>query len=251
MLAVQDEAVQAGANPATVALETAHRLAFRTGLGNGLFAPSHAPVNVHDIKQYADSVLVPGNVAFLSTGLEADALARLVGDKFEEASLGKNIAAPTSNATKYYGGETRVPGTGAPTAFIGFGHTGGASPALAALAAHLQPSPAVKWGTGLSPLSSNLPSNAAAHAMYLPYSDAGLFGFLVQGGTEGAVGDAAKAAVNVLKQAASGLEKDAGIRAVAQAKFAAASAIDSRNGYTAVLGPKVRKKTGIRLHECG
>jgi ubiquinol-cytochrome c reductase core subunit 2 len=121
-----------------------------------------------------------------------------------------------------------------PTAFVGFGHTGGASGALAALAAHLDPAPSVKWGAGSSPLAGH-----AARAVYLPYSDAGLVGVLLQAPTEGALRDAARAALDGMKAAASGLDKDAAARAVAKARFAAASAIDGRDGYTHALAPKL------------
>jgi ubiquinol-cytochrome c reductase core subunit 2 len=244
MPSVEAEALQAGSDAATVALETAHRLAFRTGLGNGLYAPSHAPVNVGDVQAFASSVLAPGRLAFLSTGLDGEAVARLVGDKFKGAAAGS--AAPAVQASKYFGGETRLPGSGAPTVFVGFGHAGSPSGALAALAQHLNPAPSVKWGAGLSPLSGSLPANSSARAVYLPYSDAGLFGLLVQAGTEGILRDAAKVAVEGLKKAASGLDKDAAARAAAKARFAAASAIDGRDGYTATLAPKVR-----RLHLAG
>lgn len=237
MPAVESESQNASSDSATLALEAAHKIAFRSGLGNGLFAPSHAPVNVNDIQSFAQGAFSSGNAALLATGLEADALSKLLGDKLKHLSSGSGLS---SQKTSVHGGETRLPGSGAPTVFVGFGHTGASSPALAALASHLEPASAIKWGAGVSPLTAEVPKNTHIKPVYLPYSDAGLFGVLVQGATEGLVLDAAKAAVKALQAVAKdGLSGELAGRASAQAKFAAAKAIESRTGYAAVLGPKV------------
>lgn len=78
-------------------------------------------------------------------------------------------------------------------------------------------------------------------AVYLPYSDATLFGLLVQGETGEKVKEAGKVAVQALKSAAAtgGLKGDELKSAIAKAKFAAASAVDGREGLVSVLGPKV------------
>jgi ubiquinol-cytochrome c reductase core subunit 2 len=78
-------------------------------------------------------------------------------------------------------------------------------------------------------------------SVYLPYSDATLFGLLVQGTTAAGVTEAGKAAVKALKSAAAtgGVKGEELKKAVAKAKFAAASAIDGRDGLVSVLGSKV------------
>ena len=141
-----DEAAAAATNPASRALELAHGLAFRNGLGAPLLAAEHDPVDVEAIKAYASSVFTKGNLAVLGTGISQDALATLV-----EKSLAALPAAagPAGAPSTYFGGETRAAGHGAATVFVGFGTTGAAAAELAVLAAHLSHAPAVKWSRGL------------------------------------------------------------------------------------------------------
>ena len=122
--------------------------------------------------------------------------------------------------------------------FIGFGTTGASSSELAALAAHLSPTPSVKWSKGLSPLAS-LSEGTSVQTVYLPYSDATLFGLLVQGSSPAAVTEAGKAAVASLKAAAQGVKAEELKTAVAKAKFTAANAADTREGLVNILGSKV------------
>lgn len=75
--------------------------------------------------------------------------------------------------------------------------------------------------------------------VYLPYSDATLFGLLVQGSTPASVKDAGKTAVAALKAAAKGIKAEELKSAVAKAKFAAATSLDTREGLINVLGSKV------------
>ena len=121
--------------------------------------------------------------------------------------------------------------------FIGFGSTG--SPAeLAALSAFLSAEPAGKWLQGTSPLAAAIPTNASVKPVFLPYSDATLVGLLVQGETAEAVKTAGTAAVSALKSAGSAKASDL-TKAIAKAKFAAANALETRDGLVSVLGSKV------------
>jgi ubiquinol-cytochrome c reductase core subunit 2 len=237
MPCTEDETVAAHADPTTHALEVSHALAFRTGLGASLFAPSHADINVGDVQAFARAAFAKDNVAFLGTGLTEDALGRLVQGAV--SSLSGSASLPET-PTKYFGGETRVAAgiRGVQTAFVGFGVAGAPSPALAALAAHLSPSPAVKWGAGTGALVGAVPAGAALAPVYLPYSDGTLFGVLVQGARGALVRDAASAAVAAMRAAAE-LSADDAKKAVAKARFAAAAAVDARAGYVATLGPRL------------
>ena len=231
------ESTAAASDPTTRALEAAHALAFRSGLGNSIFAASGHHVSSEDVKAYAQSVFGQGNVAVLGTGIDASTLEKLL-----EKSLGTSFAsasAPASQASTYFGGETRVDAHhGAQTVFIGFGATGAPSAELAVLAAHLDPTPSVKWSRGTSPIAAKLPAGASVRSVLLPYSDASLFGLLVQGETSADVKAAGQAAVQVLKAAGSLSGEDLK-KAVAKAKFAAASSFDGREGLLAALSPKV------------
>jgi len=232
---LESESNAAISDPATHALELAHALAFRSGLGSSLFASPHSAVTVEDIKSFAASAFSKGNIAVLGTGIDQSTLSKLVEKALGSAS---SASAPSSSSSAYFGGETRLESHGGPqTVFIGYGVAGPSDPAIAALSAYLSPEPSLKWSKGLSPLAE-LPQGTSIRAIYLPYSDATLFGLLVQGTTTASVKEAGSAAVKALKEAG-GVSAEDLKKAVAKAKFAAASAIDGRDGIVNVLGPKV------------
>lgn len=234
---VEAESIAAGGNPVTRALELAHTLAFRSGLGSSVFAPQHTDITAEDVQAYASSVFGKGNVAILGTGIDSATLAKLVEKSAASASSG---AAPSAPESKYFGGETRFEAHSGPqTVFIGFGTTGASSAELAVLASHLSPAPSTKWGQGTSPISASVPAGTHVQTVLLPYSDATLFGLLVQGPTPAAVKEAATASVKALKDATGSLKAEDLKKAVAKAKFAAASAAEDRLGYITTFGPQV------------
>ncbi|KZV63419.1 LuxS/MPP-like metallohydrolase [Peniophora sp. CONT] len=238
LAAVAAESAAAEAASATHALELAHQVAFRSGLGNSLYADASAQHNltVADVASLHSSA-VPG-LQILATGISQDALLAALDKSL--ASLGKNkgafsgagaSASPAKSA--YYGGSTRVSGHGPSAVFVGFGSTdAAATPALHALAAHLNPVPAVKWSAGLGPVASAIAPGVTVRAATLPYSDAALFGLIIEG-EAGKLAGAAKAAVEGLKAAAGGVSKEDATRAVAKARFQLASALESTDGAIA------------------
>lgn len=229
------ESIAAASNPATRAIELAHALAFRTGLGAPLLSTEHGHVDTELVKSYASSVFGKGNIAVLGTGISQDALTKLVEKSLTSLSAS---ATPSTSPSSYFGGETRVDAHGATeTVFLGFGTAGSPAPELAVLAAHLDPQPSVKWSEGTSPITG-IPLGASVKSVYLPYSDATLFGLLVQGQTAEDVKAAGKAAVAALKDA-SNIKAEDVKKAVAKAKFTAANSLDSRSGLVSVLGSKV------------
>ena len=226
----------ATSDPATHAIDVAHALAFRSGLGSSLFAPAHNSITAEDVKSFASASFTKDNIAIVGTGIDKFTFTKLVEQSFTSTNASPVVSAP---ASKYFGGETRLKGHGGlQTVFIGFG-TAHKSTDIAVLAAHLSPSPSVKWSKGLSPLSS-LPEGTSVQTVYLPYSDATLFGLLVQGSTPASVKEAGKLAVSALKAAAQGIEKEELNSAISKVKFADANAADSREGVVAVLSSKVR-----------
>lgn len=243
---VEEETHAASSNPATVAVELAHALAFRTGLGSSVFAPAHSSISADDVKAYAQQVFSKSNIAVLGSGISQETLSTLV-----QKHLGSPSAAgagPTSSPSKYFGGETRHSlHSGPETVFIGYGVTGSSSAELAVLAAHLSTAPSTKWSQSLSPLTSVIPAGTSVETVLLPYSDATLFGLLVQGKNVGSAKEAAAAAVKTLKASgeSGSLTPDEIKKAVAKAKFATASAAESREGLVSTLGPKVSCKNSI------
>ncbi|KAJ7180552.1 Metalloenzyme, LuxS/M16 peptidase-like protein [Mycena filopes] len=227
------------ADPATHALELAHALAFRNGLGASLFAAPHTPLTASDVAEFAAKAFSKGNFAVLGTGISQSALSSLV-----QASLAAKSSspAPTTSASSYFGGETRAETHGTPqTIFIGFGAAGAPAPELAALAAYLDPNPSVKWARSASPMLQA--EKTSVQAVYLPYSDAALVGLLIQGPTTAGVREAGKAAVVALK-GTSGIKPEALKSAIAKAKFRLASSADGRAGVVEVLGSKVLTGSG-------
>lgn len=237
---VTSDTASASANPATRALEAAHALAFRSGLGSSLFAPEHSHITINEIKTYAESAFAKGNIAVIGTNIEAGTLTKLVDASF--GGVGGEAGTKNDVASKYFGGETRIQASEGPqTVFIGFGTTSsGSSAEIAALAAHLSTTPSIKWSQGLSPIvQAGIPEGTLVQTVYLPYSDASLFGLLVQGETSEGVKGAGKVAVQALKNAAKGLGQKELEAAVKKAKFGAASQVERREGLVDVLGSKV------------
>ncbi|KAJ3727419.1 Metalloenzyme, LuxS/M16 peptidase-like protein [Lentinula raphanica] len=234
---MQTEVGESKFNPGFQAIEAAHAVAFHNGLGSSLLSSPHNSITHEDILSFARSTFTRDNIAVLGTGIDQATLSTLVEQSLSKMSATSQISSPASS---YFGGETRLQAHGGPqTVFIGFGSAGVPSPEVAALAAFLSTTPAVKWSQGTSPIAAALPTGTAVEVVYLPYSDASLFGLLVQGPTGSAVKEAGNAAVQALKTATNGLKGDDLKKALAKAKFAAASAVDSRAGLVSVLGSKV------------
>lgn len=227
----------AASNPAVRAIEIAHLLAFRSGLGSSLFAPAHNSITEQDVKAFATSAFAKNNIAVIGSGISQAALSKLVEGTLASAPASAPFSSPAST---YFGGETRLQGgSGLQTVFVGFGSTGAPSPELATLAAHLSTVPSVKWSQGLSPIAGAITNGISVQTVYLPYSDATLFGLLVQGSTPSSVKEAGKAAVKAMKAAAATIKPEELKAAAAKAKFAVASSIDTRDGLINTLGSKV------------
>ncbi|KIK79125.1 hypothetical protein PAXRUDRAFT_834256 [Paxillus rubicundulus Ve08.2h10] len=226
---VRDEATVASKTPSTVAIEAAHALAFRTGLGASLFAGPHSHVSLDSVKSFSKEAFTSGNIAVVGTGIDSASLATLVDNALAEASLPTANAPLSSSPSKYFGGSTRIDSHEGPeTVFIGFGTTT-PSPALSVLSAHIAPSQSLKYPTVSRPSTTITP-------VHLPYSDAVLTGALVQGPDVKSVKEAAKAVVDKLKTPLSAEELKI---AVARAKFGAAATVEGREGLMDALGSKV------------
>ncbi|KAL8280135.1 hypothetical protein RQP46_007465 [Phenoliferia psychrophenolica] len=234
---VASEYEQSVSNPAVYALDIAHQLAFRAGLGNSLFASPHSAVSYSAATSFANqSFSSPSNFAVLSTGVDAGALGSLVSDFFVPSS---SAAAASSPAAAYYGGELRTPATGHSHShldhlLIAFKGTAASEVDLAVLRFLLGGESSVKWSAGASPLAKLSSGTSCAQAFNFGYSDAGLFGIFVSAPTAG-VEALAQGSVAALKQVAQGASADAVKQAVLKAKFAAASAYETRAGKLDLL----------------
>jgi len=228
---------QAIQSPDVLALDLAHQLAFRRGLGNSLFATPHLHVDLHSVVGYGRSVFAqPSNLAVLASGVEGGAFSNLVGEFFTgssaSASASSSAAARSATQSKYYGGEMRVAHTahgGKELGSLLVAFEGGAqnAPEYAVLRTLLGGENSIKWTNGLSPLSKLTPLvggqyKPAVKSFNLHYSDAGLLGFFVQAPTK-QVGEIASGAVAALKAAAAGVKEEELKRAIAKTKFQAAN----------------------------
>ncbi|KAL5525302.1 QCR2 [Sanghuangporus sanghuang] len=236
---IEAETSAASADPTAVAIELAHAIAFHSGLGSSIFAPSHPSFTIEDVKSFAGQAFSKDNLVVLGTGIDQEALSRLLEKNLKVTSTGAALSSP---ASQYFGGETRLSLTEGPqTVFVGFGKAGTPPPEVAVLAAHLSTTPSIKWSASLSPIASAIPAGTSVRPVLLPYSDATLFGLLVQGESASDVREAAAASVKILRDTtATGSVKPEELKAaIAKAKFAAASAVEDREGFISTFGPKV------------
>jgi ubiquinol-cytochrome c reductase core subunit 2 len=238
---IQSESLSALASSSTLAMDAAHSIAFRRGLGNSLYASPHSPVSAVEVKNFAQQAFAKSNIAVLGAGISTENLSKAVQSAFGSGSGGESLS---SGSSQYYGGEQRIPldvhaGPGAqPTMVIAYGTTN-TSADLKVLPHLLGGETAVKWSHGTSPLSQVAAKvhGASAKAFLLPYSDASLFGVVVTAPTSEGVASVAKEVAGLMK----GLKgKDEEIkRAVSKAKFYAATQLERHESLIATAGAAV------------
>lgn len=214
-----------------LALDSAHGVAFHRGLGASVFPSSSTPLskylNEESIANFAASAYAKSNISVVANGASHAELSKWVGQFFAEGlSTG---AGPTSEATKYYGGEERTTHASGNSLVIAFpgssSFTAGASykPEIAVLAALLGGQSSIKWSPGFSLLSKAAAGfpDASVLASNHAYSDAGLLSIQFNG-SAAAVRGASIEAVKTLKSIASGsISKEDVTKAVALAKYKA------------------------------
>ncbi|KIO27350.1 hypothetical protein M407DRAFT_243378 [Tulasnella calospora MUT 4182] len=238
---VQGESTAAYNDPAVLALDLAHGLAFRNGLGASLFASAGNAVTNEDVKAYASKVFSQDNVAFIGTGVDESLLQKLVGEHFTATGTG----AASSPTTKYFGGETRLAPSpeshahGPQTVFIGFGSSS-VSPELAILSSYLDPTTSLKWGQSTSPIANLVVPGTTIKSVYLPYSDGTLAGVIIQAHDAAAVKTAAVGVAKAISDVKAGsLTGDSFNVAVAKARFRLASQMEERASQVTAVGSKL------------
>ncbi|KAJ3330917.1 hypothetical protein HDU76_004503 [Blyttiomyces sp. JEL0837] len=231
---ILSESAASLADPSTKIFDTLHQTAFRTGLGNSLFA-STAGVKAlkrSHLQDFAANNIASGRLAIVGTGIAHEELTALV-----ESSL-KGFSVPTSAASvkpsTYFGGESRIEAgpksaSQLAIAFKSAAFTSAEYPAALVLRALLDGSQRLKWGstsgvTGL--LSKAATSSADVTAFEASYTDAGLIGFYVVGGDAAEVKSVAQKSIDAFKSVAGG----SGISADALARAKKAAIIDSEAG---------------------
>ncbi|KAJ1848868.1 ubiquinol-cytochrome c reductase core subunit 1 [Coemansia sp. RSA 2708] len=228
------EALSARTDAATRALDGVHQAAFRSGLGNSLYAPAAAPVATGGaVAEYARRALTAGRVAVVGSGVDAQELAQLVGaSKLAELPSENALA---SAPTAFAGGVQQLYETAAPVAHYALAFSC-APEAASTLAALLGTQRRVKWGHGGSELAQAAAQGGfAADAFSFAYSDAGLVGVLVSAPTAQLRSAVETVAATVQKHIARP-SANAVQRAVAAAKVDVAEQLSLQTGAVRALG---------------
>ncbi|CAG8477868.1 9561_t:CDS:10 [Ambispora gerdemannii] len=230
--------------PEVLGLNEAHAVAFRTGLGNSLFAkPSTKVTNVDIVKSFAEKVYTASNITIVGTAIDPKRLAELSGHYFNDLNSGAPLVAATADS-KYYGGDARIPNSSSISHFV-LGFPGAALGSkdyaiLQILRFILDGEKHTKWGVGVTALAqtiNKLSAGTQMTAFNAGYSDIGLFGVLIQGFHPGSISKAAEATVEQLTNVAKGLISNEEFkRALAKAKFDTAVSFDTRALKTELLG---------------
>lgn len=172
--------------PHVIVLEQLHKAAFRNGLGNSLYSPSHF-IGDHEpemLKEFVKKHFTTNRTTVVGVGICHDYLVEYASKTLQ---LESGEGAP-STPTKYGGGEIRTE-TGHPLSYVAVATEGAGlkSPkdvlALALLQQIMGVGPNIKWSDGLAANKlAQVASKAtdkpfAISALNVNYSDSGLFGF--------------------------------------------------------------------------
>ncbi|KAI1084369.1 LuxS/MPP-like metallohydrolase [Whalleya microplaca] len=226
----------------TLALDSAHTVAFHTGLGVPLYPTPTTPLkgylNENTIADYAGAVYNKPNIALVGDGATTTALHRWTEQFFKTvpSSPSSSYTLNTKPST-YYGGEQRTPHNHGNSLVIAFPGSsfGTFKPETAVLAALLGGQANVKWSPGFTLLAKIAAANhgVTATATNFGYSDAGLLSIQLNGNAA-AIRNAAVEAVKAVKSIAEGkVSKEDLAKAVAKAKFDALDA--SQSGLSTLL----------------
>lgn len=218
-------------SPPAIAANSLHLLAFRRGLGNTILAEPETDMHYTMVKDYAHKSYVKQNIAVIATGADAGELNELVSRHFSDVPSG---TPSQSTASKYFGGEARVPFRSNVGHFV-IGFPGSpASPHVPAeftiLGNLLGGMSSIKWTAGNSILgqaAAHFGPSTKAIANHGAYTDAGLFSLYVMAPTA-QVQPAAKAALDALKKISTDIKAEDLKRAIAQAKFNTYAANEER-----------------------
>jgi len=243
------ESDRAFENPEAVINEALHKVAFRAGLGNSLFAIPRN-VNTADVKKFGQSATSFGNkIAIVGSGVDASELEQVSNAVLSKRFVGGSSGEVTTQPSNYFGGESRIDASSSeghvavayPTGPLNSAHDFAAQ----VLKAHLGGEPATKYGLGASPLSKvGSKTSASIKSFAFNYSDAGLFGVRIRSADSNASA-ATKGAVEEIKKAAEGISADDFKKAVARAKLNAVSALESKISQVEFLGAQALGKGEI------
>jgi ubiquinol-cytochrome c reductase core subunit 2 len=217
---------QAKLDAAAIALDAAHSVAFHNGLGAPLYPTTSTPVssylNESSVAAFADAAYTKANIAVIADGASETGLSKWI-EPFFKTVPAESSSSLTTAASKYYGGEQRVPKTGGNSMVIAFpgAALGANQPETAVLVGLLGGESTIKWSPGFALLSKATATapGANAKATNYAYSDAGLLTIQING-QAAAVRKAAEESVKALKSIVDGgVSQENLVKAIAKAKF--------------------------------
>ncbi len=225
-------------DPPALAADALHSLAYRRGLGNALLCHPECQPTIESVREFARQAYVKGNMAVVATGVEENEFQELVSKHFADVPPGKLVQ---STASKYFGGEARIPMRSRTGHFVmGFPGEGAAhsSASYTVLSQVLGGMSSIKWSHGnsiLSQVASHQGSQTKAIANHGTYTDAGLFSVYVMGPTRN-VGPAASEALRAVKSLSKDVKADEVTRAIAQARFNLYASAEERTMSAEAIG---------------
>lgn len=171
--------------PVSRVLDLVHKAAYRTTLGNTVFAPKYniKKLETEHLLYYVQKNFTSDNAIISSVGVDLETLAQIS----EDLNLPCGDSTSASKAT-YYGGDLRKakPLDASYLAVVGEGvsYKDSQSAAFAVLQYLLGKGSSVKWGVGQGVLEqsivkTNASDNYAVSAVNYNYSDSGIFGFVL------------------------------------------------------------------------
>ncbi|EFP74774.1 uncharacterized protein PGTG_00730 [Puccinia graminis f. sp. tritici CRL 75-36-700-3] len=227
----QAEYEQAQTDGSIVALEQAHQVAFRQGLGNPLLMDPKMGGSQEAMEEYGRQRFGRAREqTIVGTGIEGGRLTELVEQFFGSSSGEGSAPSPKSS---YHGGEARITRGEEGSGRLVIGFKGSPAPEYTVLQHLLGSEPAsIKWAAGSGPLAG-LP----VRAFNLGYSDIALFGFLVSAPAN-QTRSVAQNALRQLRQIATGnsVDHEAVKRAALKAQFLVASHLENNLLRTELLG---------------
>lgn len=215
-----------------MAIESAHGLAFHTGLGTSLYSASTdlftKYVDAARIENLASIAYSVPNISIAANGVDHSELSRWIDEFYNNSSKASqtDTGLLESPPSKYYGGEERISHGSGNTMVLAFpgssSYTGKAyKPEIAVLAALLGGKSTIKWSPGFSLLSKAATEypGVSIDTKSAIYSDAGLLYTVIDGPAE-AVSNMAKTLVSTIRDIASGnTSREDYQKAVAHARF--------------------------------
>ena len=219
------------ASPASMAVNSAHSLAFHRGLGVPTASSSTTPYTKYldpsTIEYFSKIAYAKPNFAVVANGADHGAMSNWMNQFFDgvPATVEVEDTKAGSEQTKYHGGEERIAHAGGNAMVLGFPGSSSITgkfykPEIAVLGSLLGGQSSIKWSSGFSILSNAKASPSTyVHTTSAIYSDAGLLYTLIAGSADN-VAATAKTAVDSITKIANGeISKEQLTKAKAAAKF--------------------------------